>query len=177
MKLAKGQFASPTPLHTAWGANFVQKIANPAAGKSFGLPVPGGWAWSPVSLRFTIKASAQAGERRVGLFVKDGGGNTLLEILPESVVEPSKTATYSFARDAVGALGVKNANSSFAMPLVVLEHGWELGDATTGLQTEDQIEGITLWVEQFEIAFDHTLDEAQEAIRQIHEIARAAVNG
>lgn len=177
MYLQRGQFASLAGLHPAWGANLVNKIATPAAGANFFGVVPGGWYWVPVALRYKLTASAQAGERRAGLQVKDGGGNVLLEILPESVVEPSKAATFSFVREGVGAAGVKNANSSFAMPGVALEPGWEIGDATVALQTEDKIESPILWVEQFEIGYDHARDEAREAVHDLREFAEVVTHG
>jgi len=173
MELLQGQFLSPLSHEAAWGQNRVVKVEPPGEGNHWEATVPGGYCWSPVAIRFTLTTSAEAGSRVPAIFIESGSGTRLAEIGTSESTKESHTVTDTFLREFGNNRLNQNLSSTGTMPNLLIEQGWKIGDATVGLLAKDAFTNITLWVEEFEIAFDHTIQKAERAIRDAEELEEA----
>jgi hypothetical protein len=168
---------SPRPLKAAWGQQKVAVVSVPAEGSPWTQTVLGGFCWAPVAARFTLTAGAEAGERFASIILKDGSGHNLGECLSGLVDEEAKATTVTFMRDASFFGGVKNSVQTLAMPGMVLEEGWTIEGTAAGLKPKDKLTAITLWVEEFELSYDHTRDELVAAIREMDDLTGGQQHG
>lgn len=168
-----GQFWTATPGGFAWGSHKVVAIPNPAAGSNWEKVVPGGFYWRPVAAIFTYKASAAVGTRTVDLVIKNGQGVTLVHDVSKTGIAGSETVVTSIWRGGAENATLAKGPFSLPMPDVVLEPGWSIGTAVKGIEAEDQLEAITLWVEQFDVFTDEWQDMTERTYKVLLEIKEA----
>ena len=141
------QFAGDT-IGAIWGQRRDLTITNPAAGADWTLTFAGGYRYRLLLATWVLKTSAQVPKRFPALQVKDGDGFVRLQVADTGEVAASVSARVSVGRGLSSQASSSGLAFTMAAPSVLFEPGWSVNSLTTGIQTEDQLEGIRiLWEE------------------------------
>lgn len=125
------------------------KVATPAAGAEFVVPVEGGRVWRPIAVRGLLTTGVAVANRIVNLVVTDG--NDALMTLPNQGPQvASQVDAYTWAEGFVGPTGTIGAVGSAAtgMPTLALPAGYTLRSSTLALDVADQWSSVTVFVEE-----------------------------
>lgn len=134
----------------AYGVGFQQLLtpADPAAGVSSIIKVPGDKAYRILCGSFQVTTSAVAGTRRPSLVLQDGDGNTITTLRPAGGGQAaSTTSTYQIVSGHV----VDGLSLSIPVPLVIVQPGFRIAPSVGFQDAGDQVKNVRLLVEEFPI--------------------------
>jgi hypothetical protein len=131
-------------------------LADPAVGAELVIPVPGGVLWELLELAVSFRASAVAGQRRIGVAVTTPNGVRSFGSWADPTHPAFLLSTYNFA----AGLGRSNFGGFLGVPLpsppLVLSTGDTLATLTEGMDPADFYAACVLTVREW----------SPEAIRQ-----------
>ena len=133
----------------AYGAGFQQVLlpAQPAAGAEFVTKVPGGVAYRILSARIALVTSVAVANRIPRIAIRDGDGNDIMEVQAVTAV-PAGTNTYQFFMPGIDT---SSSRQAAGIPSMFLHPGYSIVLGATNIQAADQISGVRIWTEQFEL--------------------------
>lgn len=169
----QGTFLSPNSVHRVWGQRRIYKPANPAAGAEIQFTVSQSMLWRVISFTALLKASAQAAKRVPGLQVSDGDGNPLMVIGSNQEQAESTTRRVTFAPEVATDTIVAADPLTVGIPWLLLLPGYSVQTLTAGIQTEDQYEKPTLWIEEVEQVQFHPVAELAAQVAEILQLEKA----
>lgn len=171
------QFAGDT-IGAIWGQRRDFTVANPAVGTDWSLTITGGFRVRLLLVTWVLKTSAQVPKRYPSLQIKDGDGNVRLQVADTGEVAASVSARVSVGRGLSSQASSSGTAFTMAAPSVLFEPGWSINSLTTGIQTEDQLEGIRfLWEELMDpypgypSGVPHVTPEDLAVVEQAHVVA------
>jgi len=130
------------------GLSFSQNLGNPGAGTDFVYTVPAGARQRIVGLSATLTTAVAAANRLPSLIIDDGVHTTI--ILPSNGTQAASLAyVYTWA-DSVQWLPLYDTKITAPLPSnLILQQGYRMRSATTGIQGADQWSGIWLQVTEW----------------------------
>jgi hypothetical protein len=120
----------------------------PAAGADWVYTLANGSGFRVLALVWTLTASAQVAKRYPSFRIQDGDGNTRLLVPDTGEVAAASVATVSAAQNITTATSSSGLIFGLQVPNLIMDQGWRIGSFTTNLQTEDQISGVRMLLEQ-----------------------------
>jgi hypothetical protein len=169
----RGRFLHARPIQASQGALIPVRVPTPALGQDWTFTFPSGYLWRIVAIRYRLATSAQVANRVAVVSVTDQDGLKLVTM----------HATTSIAASGSDVISMFNAGNPAGLgggvlgaaepPEVMIPTGYKLVSETAGLQTEDQLSEVALWLEQFEDRAD-VFAEGEEHLHALVRIIEEA---
>lgn len=123
-------------------------VPQPAAGADWSYLIAGGFAIRLLLATWVVTTSAQAAKRYPSFVVRDGDANIRLQTTDTGEIVASTAPRVTAAQGVTTAASASGLAFTIQAPSTILDAGWSIGSLTTNLQTEDQISGVRLLIEQ-----------------------------
>ena len=142
-------FGLTGPLSVSRGWPRLVKLPNPAAGAAASLVVGGKRTLRVLTAVATLTASAQEVTRAQHLVFKDADGALFFESPSAGAVVKSTAQTSVYAAELGYNTSAATGTAVIGIPSLLLPSGMEVELAVNGLQSEDQLSGVALLVEEW----------------------------
>lgn len=138
------------PLPSSIAVTKIVTPTNPAAGAEISVASPVGKSWDLLAVRVTLVTAAAVANRRVAVFLDDGGANTYWKWTVGVDQAASLTRVYQFLRSVTNEVDRSAVNGELYEPLdddLLLLQNWRLRTSTSAIQAADQLSVVLHVVE------------------------------